>query len=451
MDSKLFYQLIKKQRGKLNRFIDELQVGESSLKGDNNILEGWKTHFANLAKESDPMNFDQDYFELVDYEYLQIIQICLAAYKHEEVTTAEFEKALHNLNRNKSADIFGITAECLLFRGEKLDSTLLQVINASFQPCYISNNLKTVKTNNKETFAEDTWSMNNKAMPIVTKTSHIGIQRNTTDSAGSTIKENLKKARRSLYSLMHTGLHGENGLDPLSAISMLQTFIFPIMFYGLEILLPTGKNLELISKQYKRIIKQIISLPVNVADPAIYVISGLLPAEAVIHKKALILFGSIWRAGYTSTEWKIAERQLGFKCIKSNSWFIAIKAIFLKYEIGAVCNKITPDGTCLMCKKNEETMNHFLLICEELQCIRKPLILEIISIGSMLFARQVDSTFDISTIIVNPYFYCTQLNSEALISDIDTKLEPLCRSLCYKLHARRYQLLDLTKKPRIIK
>ncbi|CAC5418774.1 unnamed protein product [Mytilus coruscus] len=380
-----------------------------------------------------------------------------------------------------------------------------------------------VKTNNKVTFADDTWSMKNKPTPFVTKTSHIGIQRDTTDSAGSTIEENLKKARRSLYSLMHTGLHGENGLDPVSAISMLQTFIFPIMFYGLEILLPTGKNIELISKQYKRIIKQILSLPVNVADPAIYLKSGLLPAEAVIHTKGLILFGSICRAGCTSTEWKIAERQLGIKCIKSNSWFIAVKAVFLEYEIGdpymylfdymskmqwknllkqkvsnywsnrikqeitlftslkyigeiytigkcypiartlsvnirdisripvrlkiltgtyifqakrAVFNKTTPDGTCLMCKKNEETMNHFLLICEELECIRKPLILEIIIISSMLFAKhKVDAAFDISTIIVNPYFYCTRLNSEALISDIDTELEPLCRSLCYKLHA----------------
>ncbi|CAG2222008.1 unnamed protein product [Mytilus edulis] len=106
------------------------------------MLEGWKTHFENLAKESNPMNFDQDYFELVDAEYHQIIQICLVAYKHEEVNTDELQKALKKLNRNKSADIFGITAECLLFGGEKLDSILLKVINASFQHCHISNNLK---------------------------------------------------------------------------------------------------------------------------------------------------------------------------------------------------------------------------------------------------------------------------------------------------------------------
>ncbi|CAC5415636.1 unnamed protein product [Mytilus coruscus] len=114
-----------------------------TLKGDNNILEGWKTRFANLAKESDSSNFDQDYFDLVDSEYLQTVQICLDVYKHEEVTTNEFEKASHKFNRNKSDDVFCITAECLLFRGERLDSTLLEVINTPFQHCYISNNLKT--------------------------------------------------------------------------------------------------------------------------------------------------------------------------------------------------------------------------------------------------------------------------------------------------------------------
>ena len=115
-------------------------------------------------------------------------------------------------------------------------------------------------------------------------------------------------------------------------------------------------------------------------------------------------------------------------------------------------NKAIPDGTCMMCKKNEKTMNHFLLICEELECIQKPLMLEIINISSMLFAKhKVDAAIHITTKTVNPYFYCTQMNSQALISDIDTELEPLCRSLFYKLHARRYQLLDITKKSKTVK
>jgi hypothetical protein len=45
-------------------------------------------------------------------------------------------------------------------------------------------------------------------------------------------------------------------------------------------------------------------------------------AEAEVHKRAIILFGCICRSGKTSTEWKIAERQLSIKNSKSKSWFI---------------------------------------------------------------------------------------------------------------------------------
>jgi hypothetical protein len=56
--------------------------------------------------------------------------------------------------------------------------------------------------------------------------------------------------------------------------------------------------------------------------------------SVVVHKRAIILFGCICRSGKTSTEWKIAERQLSIKNSKSKSWFIDIKRLFIKYGIG---------------------------------------------------------------------------------------------------------------------
>jgi hypothetical protein len=101
-----------------------------------------------------------------------------------------------------------------------------------------------VKTTNKISHEDETWTMNNNAMPIVDQTAHIGIQRHFKDSSTATIEENLKKSRRALYSLMRSGLHGENGLDPVTSISILRTYVIPIMFYGLETLLPSGKTIQ---------------------------------------------------------------------------------------------------------------------------------------------------------------------------------------------------------------
>ncbi|CAC5378741.1 unnamed protein product [Mytilus coruscus] len=157
-------------------------------------------------------------------------------------------------------------------------------------------------------------------MPIIPTASHIGIQKSDKDSDDTTVNENIKKARRAMYSLMGTGLHGENGLDSKTSISIIRTYILSILTYGLEILLPKGKTLNNISIQNKKWIKQILSLNSNVADSAVYTLSGLLPIETVIHVKAINLFGNISRAKCDSI-----ERQLQIKPHNSHSWFIEIK------------------------------------------------------------------------------------------------------------------------------
>jgi bifunctional N-acetylglucosamine-1-phosphate-uridyltransferase/glucosamine-1-phosphate-acetyltransferase GlmU-like protein len=87
---------------------------------------------------------------------------------------------------------------------------------------------------------------------------------------------------------------------------MIRTFILSILTYGLEIVLPKGKNLNNINRQYKKWIKQILSLNINVADPAVFILAGTLPIETEIHIKAITLYGNITRAKKSSIEWKLA-------------------------------------------------------------------------------------------------------------------------------------------------
>ena len=57
---------------------------------------------------------------------------------------------------------------------------------------------------------------------------HTGIMRSST-SEQSAVKENIQKARRTLYSLMSSGLHRENGLDPPTAIHLMQIYVIPVL------------------------------------------------------------------------------------------------------------------------------------------------------------------------------------------------------------------------------
>jgi hypothetical protein len=101
--------------------------------------------------------------------------------------------------------------------------------------------------------------MNDKFLAKAEKAPHIGIQRDSKNSTLATIEENLKKIKKSTLQPNGIRTTRENGLDPATAISILRTYVIPIMLYGLETLLPAGRPFDLLERQYKKMIKQILS------------------------------------------------------------------------------------------------------------------------------------------------------------------------------------------------
>ena len=124
----------------------------------------------------------------------------------------------------------------------------------------VKSKIKTNETN------EGFWKIDNKIMPVVDKATHIGITRSDANSARTTVNENIIKVRRATYSLMGTGLQGENGLDHETSISLLKTYILPILTYGLEIVIPKGNILDDIQNYYKKLLKQVLSLTIKGTD-----------------------------------------------------------------------------------------------------------------------------------------------------------------------------------------
>ena len=151
--------------------------------------------------------------------------------------------------------------------------------------------------------------MKDQPMQIVEEAMHMGILRSA-DTQETAVAYNIQKARCTVYSLMGSGLHGENDLEPETLIHLLQIYVLPVLVYGLEVVTPKATLIEKLERTYKKFIKQIMSLPVTVADPVVYVLSGAVPVEAVIHKKALMLFGSVCRLDEDSVEKWIACRHV---------------------------------------------------------------------------------------------------------------------------------------------
>ena len=74
-----------------------------------------------------------------------------------------------------------------------------------------------------------------------------------------------------------------------------------------------------VDRLHKTFLKQILSLPNKTADPAIYILTGIIPIEGVVHKGALTEFGNVCKLQEDSIEKQLARRQLSVKGEKSQS------------------------------------------------------------------------------------------------------------------------------------
>jgi len=57
----------------------------------------------------------------------------------------------------------------------------------------------------------------------------------------------------------------------------------------MEVLIPTGRNLENLELFHRKTLKQLLTLPNNVPESAIFTILGAEPIQSLIHKKVLTL------------------------------------------------------------------------------------------------------------------------------------------------------------------
>lgn len=185
------------------------------------------------------------------------------------------------------------------------------------------------------------WLLGDVPIPVVESAPHLGILHDT-GSCGvkTTLDQNIKKARGALYALMGAGLHGKNGLTPQANIHLLQIYVIPILLHGLEILLPTDTNLKIAIEFYENTLRMLISTSQNTAKPAIYILTGAIPLQALIHLKALSLYRAI-ASDPTSVEWKIAERQILMGNKRPKSWFNSVKETLAKYDLPMAYDLLT--------------------------------------------------------------------------------------------------------------
>ena len=137
------------------------------------------------------------------------------------------------------------------------------------------------------------WYMGETEVTENCKTEHLGLIRRVKDENVLNIQKRTSLARRTLYSLIKTGIHGCSGLNANISYKIYQVYVLLKLLYGLEVLSLDKKQLDELGKFHLEILKNIQSLPTRTANAIVYLLLGALPLKAEIEKKQLRLFYAI--------------------------------------------------------------------------------------------------------------------------------------------------------------
>jgi hypothetical protein len=142
----------------------------------------------------------------------------------------------------------------------------------------------------------------------------------------------MNTATRTIYALFGAGLHGCNGSNPNISRKIWSTYVLPRMLHGAELWQLTGTQLDRLELFQRDKLKQLQGLPPRTADIATLGLIGVFPIEAVIHKKALMLFRSLIE-DRSGIEYEICLRQLALKQPDTRSWTGYIQPILKMYGL----------------------------------------------------------------------------------------------------------------------
>ena len=133
--------LIIKQRRSLRGCIQDLYIDNKTISGEDNILQGFKNHFANLAVPSYDQIYNYQYSTNIEQETDNIIEL-VKSVDILKPTKEELNKASSSIKRGKASDIFDLTVEHFIYGGYALFDYTHSIILAIFESGIVPDMIK---------------------------------------------------------------------------------------------------------------------------------------------------------------------------------------------------------------------------------------------------------------------------------------------------------------------
>ena len=154
------------------------------------------------------------------------------------------------------------------------------------------------------------------------------------------IKDRISLARRTSYSLINTGLHGTNGLNPKTSYVIYRTYVIPRLLYGLEITSLNKTQIKELERYHLNTLRQIQSLPKRTATASVFMLLGALPIEAELHKRLLGLLYAVLTSENRCLQ-DVVQRQLACSFDNTHSFFYIVSQVLDRYHLPTISQILT--------------------------------------------------------------------------------------------------------------
>ena len=184
------------------------------------------------------------------------------------------------------------------------------------------------------------WTLGENVIKLADKTVHLGLIRSGRKESELNIKDRISLARRTSYSLINTGLHGTNGLNPKTSYVIYSAYVLPRLLYGLEVISLNKTQIKELERYHLNTLRQIQSLPKRTASSSVYMLLGALPIEAELHKRQLSLLYAVLTSENQCLQ-EVVQRQLA-RCFDNvHSFFYIASQVLEKYQLPTMSKLLT--------------------------------------------------------------------------------------------------------------
>ena len=168
-------------------------------------------------------------------------------------------------------------------------------------------------------------------LPLTSQAEHVGVLRSTGGSNMPALLTRLSAHGKSLYGTISCGMARGHRGNPAASLRVEAIYCAPRLYSGLSTLYLSPCEVSSLHAHQKETLERLQRLYPRTPAPAVYFLSGTLPAPAILHLRQLGLLLMIALLGPSNILWKHGTFVLQHSV--NHSWFSAVRDLTLQYSL----------------------------------------------------------------------------------------------------------------------